>query len=87
MKVTINGKEIQVEESRTVLQAARDNGIFIPSLCDHDSLIPFGGCRVCLVQIKGRKGFVPSCSTYVTLLYGARIMLEVVRSPWMIPFS
>ena len=65
MKATINGKEIHGEGNRTVLEAARDNGIFIPSLCDHDDLVPFGGCRVCLVQVKGRKGFVPSCSTYL----------------------
>ncbi len=64
MKITIDGKQIELEEKKTILEAARENGIFIPSLCDHERLSPFAGCRLCIVQIKGRKGFPPSCSTY-----------------------
>jgi formate dehydrogenase major subunit len=41
----------------------RANGIFVPSLCDHPGLAPYGACRLCLVEVKGRKGFVPACST------------------------
>jgi formate dehydrogenase alpha subunit len=64
MKITIDGKQIELEDKKTILEAARENGIFIPSLCDHERLSPFAGCRLCIVQIKGRKGFPPSCSTY-----------------------
>ncbi len=64
MKITIDGKQIELEDKKTILKAAKENGIFIPSLCDHDRLSPFAGCRLCIVQIKGRKGFPPSCSTY-----------------------
>lgn len=64
MKITIDGKEIELEERKTILEAARENGIAIPSLCDHQSLSPFGGCRLCIVQIKGRRGYPPSCSTF-----------------------
>lgn len=49
----------------TVLEAARAQGIDIPSLCAHPGLSPYGGCRLCLVEIRGRKGFVPACSTDV----------------------
>jgi len=65
MKVRINGKEIETGEKKTVLEAAREHGIYIPSLCDHPYLTPFGGCRLCLVEIKGRRGYFPSCSTFV----------------------
>ncbi len=65
MKITIDGKAIELEERKTVLEVARENGIYIPSLCDHPRLTPFSGCRLCIVQIKGRKGYPPSCSTLV----------------------
>jgi len=64
MKVTINGKTYQVEKDKSLLDIARENEIYIPSLCDHPSLEPFAGCRLCLVEVLGRRGFVPSCSTY-----------------------
>jgi predicted molibdopterin-dependent oxidoreductase YjgC len=65
MKVIIDGKTIDAERQQTVLDVARNNGIYIPSLCDHSELPPFTGCRLCLVEIKGRRGYVPSCGTYV----------------------
>lgn len=65
MKIIIDGKEIETEERRTILEVAHENNIYIPSLCDHSRLAPFTGCRLCIVEIKGRKGFPPSCGTYV----------------------
>jgi len=64
MKLVLNGKEIEVEGRPTILQIARENGVKIPSLCDHERLTPFSGCRLCLVEIEGRRGFPPSCGTY-----------------------
>jgi formate dehydrogenase alpha subunit len=64
MKITIDGKKIEVEKRKTILEVAREKEIFIPSLCDHPGLTPFSGCRLCLVEIKGKKGYPPSCSTY-----------------------
>jgi predicted molibdopterin-dependent oxidoreductase YjgC len=65
MKILIDGQEIEVKDKKTVLEVARANGIYIPSLCDHPRLAPFTGCRLCLVEIEGRKGFPPSCHTIV----------------------
>jgi len=65
MKLTIDGKKIEAEGKRSVLDVARENDIFIPALCDHPILGPFGGCRLCIVEIEGRRGFAPSCSTYI----------------------
>ncbi len=47
IKAVINGREITSEPGVTILQAARANGIRIPSLCDHPALPPSGACRVC----------------------------------------
>jgi formate dehydrogenase alpha subunit len=63
MKLTIDGREVTCRDGATVLEAARGAGISIPSLCDHPDLAPFAGCRVCLVEISGRKDAVPSCAT------------------------
>lgn len=60
--LTIDGKQIEVAEGTTVLRAAQHNGIHIPTLCDHPHLAPYGGCRLCLVEIKGARTLMPSCT-------------------------
>jgi predicted molibdopterin-dependent oxidoreductase YjgC len=66
MKVTIDGKAIEVSEGTTVLEAARMLDISIPTLCHHPKLTPFGGCRLCIVEIKGIGRPVTSCTTPVS---------------------
>jgi NADH dehydrogenase/NADH:ubiquinone oxidoreductase subunit G len=63
MKLLIDGRTIALERPATLLEAARANGLDIPSLCDHPWLDPYAACRLCLVEVKGRKGYVPACST------------------------
>ncbi len=63
IKIKIDGKEIITEKGKTVLQAAKDAGIYIPTLCYHPSLKPHGGCRLCIVKIQGMKGYPTSCTT------------------------
>ncbi len=65
LKIILNGKEIEVEKGKTILEVARENGIDIPTLCHDEELKPFGSCWVCSVQVKGRRGFVTSCGTEV----------------------
>ena len=65
MKIIIDGNEVEVEGKKTILEVAKENDIFIPSLCDYPQLAPFTGCRLCIVEIKGQKGFPPSCATLV----------------------
>ncbi|TVQ82832.1 MAG: formate dehydrogenase subunit alpha [Micavibrio sp.] len=62
---TIDGKKVSVPEGTSVLRAAREADIDIPALCATDSLQPYGSCRVCLVEIEGRRGFPASCHTPV----------------------
>ena len=63
INLLIDGREIQAEEGSTILQAARNNGIEIPTLCYHDELTASGACRLCSVEIKkGKKTrIVTSC--------------------------
>ncbi|NWG06748.1 MAG: molybdopterin-dependent oxidoreductase [Chloroflexi bacterium] len=62
VNLTINGKQIEVTEGTTVLNAARQNGIKIPTLCDHPHLTPYGGCRLCMVEIKGMRVPMAACT-------------------------
>jgi len=50
----IDGKEVKATEGMTVLAAAQSAGIFIPTLCHHEKLEPFGGCRICIVEVEVR---------------------------------
>lgn len=61
----INGKKIYAEEDATILEAARQNGITIPTLCYHPRLQPVGHCRLCIVEVEGIDRPVTSCDNPV----------------------
>ncbi len=61
----IDGREITVPEGTSIMRAAADLGIMVPKLCATDHLDPFGSCRLCLVEIEGRRGTPASCTTPV----------------------
>ncbi|RTZ40688.1 formate dehydrogenase subunit alpha [Candidimonas sp. SYP-B2681] len=63
--ITIDGTPVKVAEGTSVMRAAAEAGINIPKLCATDSLDAFGSCRLCLVQIDGRRGYPASCTTPV----------------------
>jgi formate dehydrogenase beta subunit len=63
IKLTIDGKEIEAEKGVTVLQAAQAAGVYIPTLCYHPDLQPFGACRLCIVEIENMRGLPTSCTT------------------------
>ncbi len=50
--IQIDGKEIKTREGMTVLEAAHSAGVSIPTLCHHEKLDPFGGCRLCIVEVQ-----------------------------------
>ncbi len=64
--VTIDGKTFEVPEGTTLLRAAQSQGIDIPTLCDHPHLTPYGGCRLCLVEVEGARTLQPSCTLPVS---------------------
>jgi formate dehydrogenase major subunit len=59
----IDGESVTVPAGTSLMRAAVDAGIQVPKLCATDSLEPFGSCRLCMVEIDGRKGFPASCTT------------------------
>ena len=62
--IRIDGKKIEFDSrDETILDVARAAGIYIPTLCDHDELESYGGCRLCIVQVEGMRGFPPACTT------------------------
>ncbi len=61
---TIDGKDVVGYESQTILHVAEENGIYIPHLCDHKDLTPVGHCRLCLVEVDGRRLSI-SCKTQI----------------------
>ncbi|MEK7274304.1 MAG: FAD-dependent oxidoreductase, partial [Candidatus Desantisbacteria bacterium] len=66
VRIIIDKQEYMVDESATILEAARANGIDIPTLCHDEQLEPFGSCWLCVVEVEGeRRPLVPSCATKV----------------------
>lgn len=62
ISLTINGKEVTVPAGTSILDAAQGAGFFVPTFC-HDPEIPnYGGCRICVVEVKGARALVASCS-------------------------
>lgn len=61
--LTIDGKEVEASKGMTVLEAAQKIGIYIPTLCHHEQLEPYGACRLCIVEAesRGRTQLVVSC--------------------------
>jgi predicted molibdopterin-dependent oxidoreductase YjgC len=62
VKMLIDGREVAFEGKKTVLEVARDNGFYIPSLCWHKKIGPASMCRVCVVEIDGMRGLQTACS-------------------------
>ncbi len=62
VQLSIDGHQIEAESGQTILEAARNEGIYIPVLCDHPALPPEGACRICLVEIEGQRALHPACT-------------------------
>ncbi len=70
--ITINGKEIKLEKPVTVLEAAKSAGIKIPTLCSHEQLEKYGGCRLCLVEVEK----IPRLQTACTLMVADGMVIK-----------
>lgn len=65
MKIKIDNRTVRVTDGTTVLDAAEAHKIYVPHLCSHPELTPYGGCRLCIVEIDGIKGYPTACTTKV----------------------
>jgi bidirectional [NiFe] hydrogenase diaphorase subunit len=63
ISLKINGVEVTVPEGTTILEAAKNNGVHIPTLCNLEGLTAYGGCRLCLVEISGSPKLFSACIT------------------------
>ncbi|MGO9614430.1 MAG: 2Fe-2S iron-sulfur cluster-binding protein [Dissulfurispiraceae bacterium] len=83
--IVLNGMRLRVEEGTTVLEVARSVGVEIPTLCYHKALKPYGGCRLCVVEISGlniRKMIRSSCNLEVSeglVIKTSSLRLDVMR--------
>ena len=65
LNITINGKPCQAKPGQTILQACRDNGVSIPTLCHDERLKPFGSCLLCRIEVEGARATMLACGTEV----------------------
>jgi len=80
VNLTIDGKQITTSKTSTIYEAAKENGIYIPVLCYAKKLLPYGACRVCLVEVEQMKGrLIPSCTTPVTEGMVVTTMTDEIR--------
>ena len=63
IQLTIDDQKVSVDEGASVLEAARAHGIYVPTLCHSPTLAPYGGCRMCIVEIEGTGGLPTACTT------------------------
>ena len=66
VNLTIDGKQVQVKENTTILEAARAAGIHVPSLCYLKDINEIGACRVCVVEVEGVDKLISSCNNIVS---------------------
>ena len=64
--ISLNGKEVEVPSTYTIREAAKSQGIKIPTFCYDDRLKPFASCFLCVVEVEKARGMIPACSTIVT---------------------
>ena len=89
--LTINGKNVEIEEGSTILEAARKINIDIPTLCFLKDVNEVGDCRMCVVEVEGRRGFATACIQKVeegmvvktstpSVIEARRIVLDLILS-------
>src|SRR5438128_10948966 len=91
LRITIDGREVEVLEGSTILDACRRLEIDTPTLCQLDNLTPVNVCRVCVVEVDGSRVLVPACSRKVEagmkiktdserVRHSRRLVLELLAS-------
>jgi len=63
IRLNIDGRDIDTQKGKTILEASLEGGIYIPHVCHHPDLSPLGACRLCIVEVEGMEGLPTSCTT------------------------
>ncbi len=66
VNITIDNKPYRVSQGLTILEAAQQHDVYIPTLCYQEELTPYGGCRMCVVEVEGMRNLPTACTTPVT---------------------
>ncbi len=80
VKVTIDGKTVEVPKGELLIKAAQEHGTYIPRFCWHERMKPVGMCRMCLVEIEGVRGLPPACTTPVADGMVVNTLSDAVKS-------
>ena len=75
--LAVNGRDVQVPENSSVLDAVNASGAYVSQLCKDPDMKPLGACRTCLVQIDGTRGFTASCS--LPAVEGAKVWADTAE--------
>lgn len=75
--IEIDGRQLTVPEGMNLLEAALQNGIYIPHLCHHPDLPDLGSCRLCIVEVEGMEGVQPSCKLKAS--EGMKVITDIPR--------
>ena len=87
--ITIDDRKTEASEGRTILEVARESGVYIPTLCYHPKVGATGVCRICVVEVEGARTLVPACTTKIndgmtvhtaspTVLQARRMIVELL---------
>jgi len=79
VKVNIDGRELTVPFNTTILKAARDAGIRIPTLCYHEDLCISGSCRMCVVEVEGQRTLQAACAYPITQTLNVKTTSPTIR--------
>lgn len=79
LRITMNGKQVKAAPGQTILEAAKSNGIYIPTLCYYPATRLVGACRVCVVEVEGSRSLVASCAMPVSAGMVVKTDTERVR--------
>lgn len=79
IKITVDGKPVEAENGKTVLEVALENGIYIPHLCHHPDLKPTGDCGICIVDVDGMDQLPKSCITLAEDGMNIRTITEEIQ--------
>jgi NADP-reducing hydrogenase subunit HndD len=77
VKIEVNGRTVDAQDGEMLLAAVRRAGVALPTLCHYEGLPPSGACRMCVVEVDGQRGLVPSCAVPVTA--GLRVRTHSAR--------
>ncbi len=80
LKITVDGRAMEAKPGEMIIAAAERGGVYIPRFCWHPRMRPVGMCRMCLVEVKGPRGFALMPACFVPVADGQEVVTDSPRS-------